>query len=186
MNRLRMRSSMICLGFNSDFSQNDCILEKTLREAHEQQKTLAKRNVLPLYLPIPGAEAGFHHLLGHPAGPGLCPGGFRVSRRNRLSRRVPLHPRHPPDDVPRPLVDHAPVCRVRHAPRNPTSRYRYLLDQGQTGLSVAFDLPTQIGYDADDPHGAGEVGKVGVSRSPRSRTWKPCSTASPWIRSPPP
>jgi len=45
------------------------------------------------------------------------------------------------------------------------ARYRYLLEQGQTGLSVAFDLPTQIGYDADDPIAAGEVGKVGVSIS---------------------
>jgi len=44
-------------------------------------------------------------------------------------------------------------------------RYRYLLDQGQTGLSVAFDLPTQIGFDADDPLAEGEVGKVGVSIS---------------------
>ena len=44
-------------------------------------------------------------------------------------------------------------------------RYRYLLEQGQTGLSVAFDLPTQIGYDADDPVAAGEVGRVGVSIS---------------------
>ncbi len=44
-------------------------------------------------------------------------------------------------------------------------RYRYLLEQGQTGLSVAFDLPTQIGYDADDPMASGEVGKVGVSIS---------------------
>jgi methylmalonyl-CoA mutase N-terminal domain/subunit len=44
-------------------------------------------------------------------------------------------------------------------------RYRYLLGQGQTGLSVAFDLPTQIGYDADDPISHGEVGKVGVSIS---------------------
>lgn len=44
-------------------------------------------------------------------------------------------------------------------------RYRYLLEQGQTGLSVAFDLPTQIGYDADDPMSLGEVGKVGVSIS---------------------
>jgi methylmalonyl-CoA mutase N-terminal domain/subunit len=45
------------------------------------------------------------------------------------------------------------------------ARYRYLLDAGQTGLSVAFDLPTQIGYDADDPMALGEVGKVGVSIS---------------------
>lgn len=44
-------------------------------------------------------------------------------------------------------------------------RYRYLLNAGQTGLSVAFDLPTQIGYDADDPMALGEVGKVGVSIS---------------------
>jgi methylmalonyl-CoA mutase N-terminal domain/subunit len=44
-------------------------------------------------------------------------------------------------------------------------RYRYLLGAGQTGLSVAFDLPTQIGYDADDPMALGEVGKVGVSIS---------------------
>ena len=44
-------------------------------------------------------------------------------------------------------------------------RYRFLLEQGQTGLSVAFDLPTQIGYDADDPMALGEVGKVGVSIS---------------------
>src|SRR5262245_6719489 len=43
------------------------------------------------------------------------------------------------------------------------ARYKYLLSQGQTGLSVAFDLPTQIGYDADDPMAEGEVGKVGVS-----------------------
>ena len=44
-------------------------------------------------------------------------------------------------------------------------RFRYLLNQGQTGLSVAFDLPTQIGYDADDPMTMGEIGKVGVSIS---------------------
>ncbi|MGP4107336.1 acyl-CoA mutase large subunit family protein [Virgibacillus sp. L01] len=42
-------------------------------------------------------------------------------------------------------------------------RFRYLLDQGQTGLSVAFDLPTQIGYDSDDVMAEGEVGKVGVA-----------------------
>lgn len=45
------------------------------------------------------------------------------------------------------------------------ARYRFLLAQGNKGLSVAFDLPTQIGYDADDPMALGEVGKVGVSIS---------------------
>src|SRR5213082_2801536 len=43
------------------------------------------------------------------------------------------------------------------------ARYRFLLSHGQTGLSVAFDLPTQMGYDADHPLAEGEVGKVGVS-----------------------
>ena len=43
------------------------------------------------------------------------------------------------------------------------ARYKYLLSQGTTGLSVAFDLPTQIGLDSDDPLSAGEVGKVGVA-----------------------
>ena len=42
-------------------------------------------------------------------------------------------------------------------------RYKYLLEQGTTGLSIAFDLPTQIGYDSDDPIAEGEVGKVGVA-----------------------
>ncbi len=43
------------------------------------------------------------------------------------------------------------------------ARFKYLLQEGQTGLSVAFDLPTQIGYDSDDPISQGEVGKVGVA-----------------------
>ena len=43
------------------------------------------------------------------------------------------------------------------------TRYRYLLDHGQTGLSIAFDLPTQMGYDSDNPMAMGEVGKVGVA-----------------------
>ena len=43
------------------------------------------------------------------------------------------------------------------------ARFRYLLEQGQTGLSVAFDLPTQMGYDADHPMARSEVGRVGVS-----------------------
>jgi methylmalonyl-CoA mutase N-terminal domain/subunit len=43
------------------------------------------------------------------------------------------------------------------------NRYRYLLSQGTSGLSVAFDLPTQIGYDSDDPLAFGEVGNVGVA-----------------------
>jgi len=50
-------------------------------------------------------------------------------------------------------------------PEETNRRYRYLLEQGQTGLSVAFDLPTLMGYDADDPLAHGEVGKCGVAIS---------------------
>jgi len=48
-------------------------------------------------------------------------------------------------------------------PEETNKRYKYLLENGQTGLSVAFDLPTQIGYDSDHPLSEGEVGKVGVA-----------------------
>jgi len=48
-------------------------------------------------------------------------------------------------------------------PRETNARFRYLLEQGQTGLSLALDLPTQLGLDADDEEAEGEVGKVGVS-----------------------
>src|ERR1700693_2040217 len=47
-------------------------------------------------------------------------------------------------------------------PEETNRRYQYLLEQGQTGLSVAFDLPTLMGYDADHPLSEGEVGKCGV------------------------
>ena len=47
-------------------------------------------------------------------------------------------------------------------PEETNQRFRFLLEQGQTGLSVAFDLPTQIGFDSDDPEAFGEVGRVGV------------------------
>src|SRR5262245_16688651 len=47
--------------------------------------------------------------------------------------------------------------------RESNQRYRMLLERGQTGLSVAFDLPTQLGLDSDDARAEGEVGKVGVA-----------------------
>ena len=48
------------------------------------------------------------------------------------------------------------------SPAETNERFRFLLEKGQTGLSVAFDLPTQIGYDSDSPEALGEVGRVGV------------------------
>jgi len=62
-------------------------------------------------------------------------------------------------------------------PEETNRRYLYLLKQGQTGLSVAFDLPTLMGYDADHAASEGEVGKCGVSIS-SPRTWKSCFATS--------
>src|SRR6266567_867548 len=88
---------------------------------------------------------------------------------------APALKRAPERPVPFETSSGAPIDPLYTAedfdPRDPefpgefpfTRGIRYLLDQGQTGLSVAFDLPTQIGYDADHPLAAGEVGKVGVS-----------------------
>ena len=47
--------------------------------------------------------------------------------------------------------------------RESNERFRYLLDAGSTGLSMAFDLPTQLGLDSDDPRSLGEVGRTGVA-----------------------
>ncbi len=64
-------------------------------------------------------------------------------------------------------------------------RFRYLLEHGQTGLSVAFDLPTQMGYDSDAPEAEGEVGPGRGPDRVASPTWRPCSRGSRWARSAP-
>ena len=96
---------------------------------------------------------------------------------------IPLKPFYSPKDageVPLAAPGEFPYTRGIHAamyrgrlwtmrqfsgfttPEETNERYRYLLEQGQTGLSVAFDLPTLMGLDADAPEAAGEVGKCGV------------------------
>ena len=64
-------------------------------------------------------------------------------------------------------------------------RFRYLLEHGQTGLSVAFDMPTLMGYDSDDPRARGRGRDVRASRSTRSPTWRRSSTGSRSARSRP-
>ncbi len=70
-------------------------------------------------------------------------------------------------------------------PEDTNERFKYLLAQGQTGLSTAFDMPALMGYDADHPRARGEVGKEGGSRwpctwpSPRSRAWPGTAWAAP-------
>jgi len=99
---------------------------------------------------------------------------------------IPLKPFYSPEDAgeaplaapgefPYPRGIHAAMYQDRlwtmrqfsgfATPEETNERYRYLLEQGQTGLSVAFDLPTLMGYDADAPEAEGEVGKCGVSIS---------------------
>ena len=109
----------------------------------------------------------------------------RTLDKFRTSSGIPLKSYYTPDDVP--LDDEKPgeypftrgiyptmyrgrLWTMRQyagyaSAEESNARYRFLLEQGQSGLSVAFDLPTQIGYDADDPMALGEVGKVGVSIS---------------------
>ena len=64
-------------------------------------------------------------------------------------------------------------------------RFRYLLSQGQTGLSVAFDLPTQMGYDSDAPEALGEVGRVGRAHQHDRGHGDPARRTCRWARSPP-
>ncbi len=101
----------------------------------------------------------------------------------RTRAGLPLKPSYGPDDVasPPPPPGTFPFTRGIHrdmyrgkpwtirqyagfgTPEETRDRFRYLLEQGQTGLSLALDLPTQLGLDSDDPRAEGEVGKVGVA-----------------------
>ncbi len=116
------------------------------------------------------------------------PATARFPERSGLVRSTsePVAPIHAPEDLPNfgdaigfpgeyPYTRgiHASMYRSRlwtmrqyagfGSAEESNERYRFLLEQGQTGLSVAFDLPTQMGLDSDDPKSIGEVGKVGVA-----------------------
>src|ERR1700751_882665 len=83
------------------------------------------------------------------------------------------HPLEPPGEPPLPRGPYPDMSRGRPwtirqyagfaSAEESNARYRYLLQAGQTGLSVAFDLPTQLGYDSDAPRALGEVGRTGVA-----------------------
>ena len=77
--------------------------------------------------------------------------------------RVPVHAGTVRVDVPLAAVDDAAVRRDGHAPTTRTAGSGTCLEHGQTGLSTAFDLPTQMGYDSDHPRAEGEVGRTGVA-----------------------
>ena len=113
-------------------------------------------------------------------------GGRRVKPLYRAVDAPPLEP-EPPGVFPFTRGPYPDMYRGRPwtirqyagfaSAEESNERYRYLLARRQTGLSIAFDLPTQLGYDSDDPVAAGEVGAP-ASRSTRSRTWSCCSAGS--------
>ena len=113
-------------------------------EQEERFRTSSDIELEPLYTPEDLERSGFdyHDKLGYP-------GEYPYTRGVR------------------PNMYRGRVWTMRQysgyaTPEESNRRYRYLLEQGQTGLSIAFDLPTQIGYDSDHPKAQGEVGKVGV------------------------
>jgi methylmalonyl-CoA mutase, N-terminal domain len=97
--------------------------------------------VEPLFEGVDGFDAGRD--LGHPGEPPFTRGVYPNMYRGRLWT----------------MRQYAGMATAEET----NERFRYLLDQGQTGLSVAFDLPTQMGHDSDAPRAEGEVGKTGVA-----------------------
>jgi methylmalonyl-CoA mutase N-terminal domain/subunit len=119
---------------------------KTLAKFPEQRAefvTASGRTVDRLYVPEEEAAGDYCHRLGFPGVYPFTRGVQPTMYRGRFWT----------------MRQYAGFATAEES----NKRYRYLLDQGTTGLSVAFDLPTQIGYDSDDPIAAGEVGRVGVA-----------------------
>ncbi|MBI1335849.1 MAG: methylmalonyl-CoA mutase [Phycisphaera sp.] len=123
----------------------DKLVNKTIARFPEREKEFTTVSGVPvdrLYLPD-GVEDGYLDKLGFPGQYPFTRGVQPTMYRGRFWT----------------MRQYAGFSTAEES----NKRYRYLLEQGSTGLSVAFDLPTQIGYDSDDPMSAGEVGKVGVA-----------------------
>lgn len=117
------------------------------REAHANdlptRETDARLPIEPLYTPAHVADLDFERDIGWPGQYPYTRGPYASMYRGRLWT----------------MRQYAGFGTAAEANR----RFHYLLEQGTTGLSVAFDLPTQIGYDSDHPLAVGEVGRVGVA-----------------------
>ncbi len=116
---------------------------KRLPERQEKFKTTSDIEIEPVYTPEDLQDFNYDTDLGYPGEYPFTRGIQPTMYRSRLWT----------------MRQYAGFGTAEESNR----RYRYLLEQGQTGLSVAFDLPTQIGYDSDHPLARGEVGKVGVA-----------------------
>jgi methylmalonyl-CoA mutase N-terminal domain/subunit len=114
-----------------------------MEDASDRRETDSGIEIRPLY--GPGDAEGFdpERDLGLPGEPPFTRGIYPTMYRGRLWT----------------MRQYAGMGTAEETNR----RFRYLLDHGQTGLSVAFDLPTQMGYDSDHPRAAGEVGRTGVA-----------------------
>ena len=115
------------------------------KERRERFESSSGAEVEALYAPEDLAEWNYHEKLGYPGEYPFTRGVQPTMYRGRLWT----------------MRQYAGFGDAEESNR----RYKFLLEQGQTGLSVAFDLPTQIGYDSDAPEAEGEVGKVGVAIS---------------------
>lgn len=112
-------------------------------ERKEEFNTVSNTKVERLYTPLDNHDMDYNEKLGFPGEFPFTRGVQPTMYRGRLWT----------------MRQYAGFASAEES----NERYKYLLDQGQTGLSVAFDLPTQIGYDSDDNLSQGEVGKVGVA-----------------------
>ncbi|NMB83145.1 MAG: methylmalonyl-CoA mutase, partial [Ignavibacteria bacterium] len=120
--------------------------KKNISKFPERQKEFSTQSftkVKPLYIPHFSEVESYNEKLGYPGQFPFTRGVQSTMYRGRLWT----------------MRQYAGFGTAKES----NERYRYLLSQGQSGLSVAFDLPTQIGYDSDDPMSLGEVGKVGVA-----------------------
>jgi methylmalonyl-CoA mutase N-terminal domain/subunit len=121
-------------------------LDKTLSKAPEREpsfQTTSNIELKRLYTPLEVAGVDYCDALGFPGELPFTRGVQPTMYRGRLWT----------------MRQYAGFATAEET----NKRYKYLLEQGQTGLSIAFDLPTQIGYDSDHPLAEGEVGKVGVA-----------------------
>src|SRR5579884_511072 len=123
-------------------------LKPTLEKSPERQAqftTVSGHPIRRLYTPADVADIDFDREIGYPGQPPYRRGIHATMYRGRLWTMRQFAGFGTPEDTNR--------------------RFHYLLSQGQTGLSVAFDLPTLMGYDSDHPLAEGEVGKCGVAIS---------------------
>ncbi len=150
------------MGSKGQFNNKTCLASNNIEEAfaawkentysksisknHERAKeftTASFTNVEPLYLPNSANEENYNSKIGFPGQYPFTRGIQPTMYRGRLWT----------------MRQYAGFGTAKES----NNRYKYLLKQGQSGLSVAFDLPTQIGYDSDASIAEGEIGKVGVA-----------------------